>query len=278
MKKGLIKKISDRKARIAIIGMGYVGLPLAVEFARVGFKVTGIDLDVRRVNELNKGKSYILDVPSKEVKSLVTRGKFRVTNKYSCLVGQDIVIICVPTPLRKTKEPDISYIVHAAEKIAAQVNKDKLIVLESTTYPGTTKEIIQPLLQSKGLKAGRDFYLAFSPERVDPANKKYKTRDIPKVVGGVTKNCTNMAKKLYSCIIDEVITVSSTDVAEMVKLLENTFRSVNIGLVNELALMCYELGIDTWEVIQAAGTKPFGFMPFYPGPGLGGHCIPIDPF
>ena len=280
MKKNLIKKINDRKARIAVIGMGYVGLPLAVEFGRTGFKVTGIDLDSRKVKSLNKGRSYISDVPSGEVKDLIKKNKFKATDKYSCLSAQDVIIICVPTPLRKTKEPDMSYIVHAAEKIAAYMGPDKsnkLVVLESTTYPGTTREVILPLLQSKGVKAGRDFCLAFSPERVDPGNKEYKTKDIPKVVGGITKNCAKTAQLLYASIINKVVMVSSAEAAEMAKLLENTFRSVNIGLVNELALMCHQLGIDTWEVIRAAGTKPFGFMPFYPGPGLGGHCIPIDP-
>ncbi|MDD2866702.1 MAG: nucleotide sugar dehydrogenase [Candidatus Omnitrophica bacterium] len=273
----LIKKIKERKIRSAVIGLGYVGLPLAVEFARAGIKVVGIDLDASKVDAIRRKKSYIRDVSSSEVADLVSRGLLSATTAYSALSGVDTVNICVPTPLRKTKEPDISYIVQSAEEIARYLKKGQLIILESTTYPGTTEEVLLPMFEAKGLKAGRDFYLAFSPERVDPGNRKYQTKNIPKVVGGVTPACTAAAKVLYEQAVDTVYPVSSTRVAETVKLLENTFRSVNIGLVNELALMCHKMNINVWEVIDAAKTKPFGFMAFYPGPGLGGHCIPIDP-
>lgn len=275
--KELIDKIVSRKAKVAIIGLGYVGLPLAVEYASKGFCVSGIDIDARKVNAINKGQSYILDVPTAVLKSLVTSNRLKAFDNYKMLSLQDAIIICVPTPLRKTKEPDLSYIVNAVEEIAKFIRKNQLVVLESTTYPGTTEEIILPILSASGLTAGKDFFLAFSPERVDPSNKEFTTGNIPKVVGGITKECTQMARLLYGQIIKKVIPVSSSRVAEMVKLLENTFRSVNIGMVNELALMCNRLNIDVWEVIEAAKTKPFGFMPFYPGPGLGGHCIPIDP-
>jgi len=273
----LIRKIKDKKIRSAVIGLGYVGLPLAVEFAKAGIKVVGIDLDASKVDAIRRKKSYIRDVPSSEVADLVSRGLLSATTAYSALSGMDTVNICVPTPLRKTKEPDISYIVQSAEQIARYLKKGQLIILESTTYPGTTEEVLLPLFEAKGFKVGRDFYLAFSPERVDPGNRKYQTRNIPKVVGGVTPACTAAARALYEQAVDTVYTVSSTRVAETVKLLENTFRSVNIGLVNELALMCHKMDINVWEVIDAARTKPFGFMAFYPGPGLGGHCIPIDP-
>ncbi|MDD5538546.1 MAG: nucleotide sugar dehydrogenase [Candidatus Omnitrophota bacterium] len=273
----LIKKIKERKIRSAVIGLGYVGLPLAVEFARAGIKVVGIDLDASKVDAIRRKKSYIRDVSSSEVADLVSRGLLSATTAYSALSGVDTVNICVPTPLRKTKEPDISYIVQSAEEIARYLKKGQLIILESTTYPGTTEEVLLPMFEARGLKAGRDFYLAFSPERVDPGNRKYQTKNIPKVVGGVTPACTAAAKVLYEQAVDTVYPVSSTRVAETVKLLENTFRSVNIGLVNELALMCHKMNINVWEVIDAAKTKPFGFMAFYPGPGLGGHCIPIDP-
>ncbi len=271
------EKLLNKKARIGIIGLGYVGLPLAVEFAKANFSVTGVDTDKERILRINKGLSYILDVSSEEVKALVSKKILKAQSDTEILKEMDVIIICVPTPLRKTREPDISYIISATDEIAKNLTKGKLIVLESTTYPGTTEEVILPKLDSQDFKAGRDFFLAFSPERVDPGNKIYKTKDIPKVVGGVTKNCTELARLLYSQIINEVIAVSSTRVAEMVKLLENTYRIVNIGLVNEIALMCNKLGIDVWEVINAAKTKPFGFMPFYPGPGIGGHCIGIDP-
>ena len=273
----LKSKITNRVANIGIIGLGYVGLPLAVEFAKADFCVTGIDTDENKISQINRGISYILDVPSKDVKELVISKKLIATTDKSLLNKMDVIIICVPTPLRKTKEPDISFILSATEDIARNFKKGQLIILESTTYPGTTEEIILPKLGGDSLKTGIDFYLAFSPERVDPGNKQYKTKDIPKVVGGVTEICTELARLLYSQIIKEVIPVSSTRSAEMVKLLENTFRAVNIGLINELSLMCNKMNLDIWEIIDAAKTKPFGFMPFYPGPGLGGHCLPSDP-
>jgi UDP-N-acetyl-D-mannosaminuronate dehydrogenase len=269
-------KIGERNACIGIIGLGYVGLPLAVEFAKAGFNVTGFENDEKKIASVNKGVSYIIDVPSEEVKDLVSSGKLGASADKALLRKMDVVIICVPTPLRKTKEPDISFILSASEDIAANFGKGKLVVLESTTYPGSTEEILLPKLGADGLKAGEDFCLAFSPERVDPGNPRYKTKDIPKVVGGVTDACTELARMLYSQIIKEVIPVSNTRSAEMVKLLENTFRSVNIGLINELALMCDKMNLDIWEIINAAKTKPFGFMPFYPGPGLGGHCLSKD--
>ena len=274
----LKQKIDSRKARVGIIGLGYVGLPLAVEFARAGFDVTGFDVDASKVTELNAGRSYILDVKNEEVADGVNAGRLRATTDMSKLADMDVVDICVPTPLRKTKDPDMSFVVSAAEQIAKYIHPGMLIVLESTTYPGTTAEVLQPMFEAKGLTVGKDFFLAFSPERVDPANEKYTTRNTPKVVGGTTPACSEVAVALYSSAVDTVVPVSSTQVAEMVKLLENTFRAVNIGMVNEIALMANRMNIDVWEVIDAAKTKPFGFMPFYPGPGLGGHCIPIDPF
>ncbi|MDD5757436.1 MAG: nucleotide sugar dehydrogenase, partial [bacterium] len=252
-------------------------LPLAVELAKVGFDVTGIDVDQRKTDSINKGISYIQDVPSAEVRELVKAGKLRATTDFSVLKHIDTINICVPTPLRKSKDPDISYILAATTEIAKYLHKGQLIILESTTYPGTTEEVMQPMLEAKGLKAGRDFHLAFSPERVDPGNPQFNTKNITKVVGGYTPKCTALAVALYSQAIDKVLPVSSTRVAETVKLLENTFRSVNIGMVNEMAIICNKLGINVWEVIDAAATKPFGFMPFYPGPGIGGHCIPLDP-
>ena len=273
----LKSKITDKSANIGIIGLGYVGLPLAVEFAKVGFSVTGFDNDSVKVSEINKGVSYIPDVPSKDVKDIVSSGKLSVTSDKSLLNKMDVIIICVPTPLRKTKEPDISFILQAAEDINANLRKGQLVILESTTYPGTTEEVIFPKLGGNGLKVGKDIFIAFSPERVDPGNAKYKTKDIPKVVGGVTSTCTELTRLLYSQIIKEVIPVSSPRSAEMVKLLENTYRIVNIGLINELALLCNKMDVDVWEIINAAKTKPFGFMPFYPGPGVGGHCISTDP-
>jgi UDP-N-acetyl-D-glucosamine dehydrogenase len=274
----LKQKIDSRTARVGVIGLGYVGLPLAVEFAKAGFDVTGFDVDLSKVNELNAGRSYILDVKTEEVAEAVKAGRLRATADMSKLADMDAVDICVPTPLRKTKDPDMSFVVSAAEQIAKYIHPGMLIVLESTTYPGTTAEVLQPMFEAKGLTVGKDFFLAFSPERVDPANEKYTTRNTPKVVGGTTPSCSEAAVALYSSAVDTVVPVSSTQVAEMVKLLENTFRAVNIGLVNEIALMANRMDIDVWEVIDAAKTKPFGFMPFYPGPGLGGHCIPIDPF
>jgi UDP-N-acetyl-D-glucosamine dehydrogenase len=274
----LKQKIDSRQAKVGVIGLGYVGLPLAVEFAKAGFDVTGFDVDASKVAELNAGRSYILDVRSEEVAEGVSAGRLRATTDMSKLADMDAVDICVPTPLRKTKDPDMSFVVSAAEQIAKYIHPGMLIVLESTTYPGTTAEVLQPMFEAKGLTVGQDFFLAFSPERVDPANEKYTTRNTPKVVGGTTPACSEAAVALYSSAVDTVVPVTSTQVAEMVKLLENTFRAVNIGLVNEIALMANRMNIDVWEVIDAAKTKPFGFMPFYPGPGLGGHCIPIDPF
>jgi UDP-N-acetyl-D-glucosamine dehydrogenase len=271
-------RIRERKARIGVIGLGYVGLPLAVEFAKSGFDVTGFDVDASKVTELNAGRSYILDVKTQDVKASVDAGRLRATADMSQLKDMDAIDICVPTPLRKTKDPDLSYVVQAVDSVKAHLKRGQLVILESTTYPGTTDEVVQPALEEGGLKAGEDFYLAFSPERVDPGNESYGTKTIPKVVGGVNRASTELAADLYGSIIDTVVQVSSTRVAEMVKLLENTFRAVNIGMVNEIALMSHRMNIDVWEVIDAAKTKPFGFMPFYPGPGLGGHCIPIDPF
>jgi UDP-N-acetyl-D-glucosamine dehydrogenase len=273
----LARKIEDRSAVVGIIGLGYVGLPLAVEFARAGYRVVAIDLDESKVQALNEGHSYIGDVPTEHVQKAVQDGRLHATTDFSALREVDAISICVPTPLRKTKDPDISYIVSATESIAQNFRPGQLVVLESTSYPGTTDEIILPRLEAGGHKAGGDFFLAFSPERVDPGNPTYLTANIPKVIGGVTPTCTRLATALYSTVIAKVIPVSSPATAEMVKLLENTFRAVNIGMANELAIMCSKLGIDVWEVIEAAATKPFGFMPFYPGPGLGGHCIPIDP-
>jgi UDP-N-acetyl-D-glucosamine dehydrogenase len=274
----LSQRIATRKAHLGVIGLGYVGLPLAVEFAQAGFKVTGIDIDEKRVRELERGRSYVQDVPTADVRALVRSGNLNATTDFSVLKQIDAVNVCVPTPLSKQRDPDVSYIVAASQQVARYLHPGMLIILESTTYPGTTDELILPLLHATGMRVGKDFFLAFSPERVDPGNPKFNTRNIPKVVGGVTPACTEIAVQLYSQRLETVVAVSSPQVAEMVKLLENTFRSVNIGLVNELALMCSRLKIDVWEVIEAAATKPFGFMPFFPGPGLGGHCIPIDPF
>ena len=271
-------RVQERSARIGVIGLGYVGLPLAVEFAKAGFEVTGFDVDESKVTAINAGCSYILDVKTKDVEECVGAGRLRATTDMSKLRDMDAIDICVPTPLRKTKDPDLSYVVQAVDSVKAHLKRGQLVILESTTYPGTTDEVVQPALEEGGLKAGEDFYLAFSPERVDPGNAAFSTKTIPKVVGGMNKASTEIAAALYESIIDTVVQVSSTQVAEMVKLLENTFRAVNIGLVNEIALMSHRMNIDVWEVIDAAGTKPFGFMPFYPGPGLGGHCIPIDPF
>jgi len=275
---GILKnKLEDKTAKIGVIGLGYVGLPLAVAFAEEGFEVYGIDIGIKRVNSIKQGKSYILDVPSEKLEKLVSSGLLNATSNYRVVKKLDAIIICVPTPLGKTKEPDISFIVSAVDDIIKNRRKGQLYILESTTYPGTTEEILLPKFKKGSYRIDRDFFLAFSPERVDPSNRIYTTNNIPKVVGGVTKKSTMAAKLLYNNIVDEVIDVSSSKVAEMAKLLENTFRSVNIGLVNELALMCEKLHVNVWEVINAAKTKPFGFMPFYPGPGIGGHCINIDP-
>ena len=274
----LLDRIQSRRASVGVVGLGYVGLPLAVEFARSGFTTTGIDLDARKVEAIQQGTSYIPDVATSEVARLVSDGQLQATTNFSVAAALDTINICVPTPLRKTKDPDMSFIVSAVEAIAAHLHAGMLVVLESTTYPGTTEELVRPMLEATGLKAGVDFFLAFSPERVDPGNHTFNTRNVPKVIGGVNAESTELASALYSAAIERIVPVSSTEVAEMVKLLENTFRAVNIGLVNEIALMCDRLRIDVWEVVRAAATKPFGFMPFYPGPGLGGHCIPIDPF
>ena len=274
----LRRRIETRTARVGVVGLGYVGLPLAVEFARNGFETIGLDLDPRKVASITAGESYIPDVPTSDVHALVGAGRLRATSDYRAVAELDTVNICVPTPLRKTKDPDMSFVVSAVEAIAEHLHEGMLVILESTTYPGTTEELVQPLLELTGLKAGVDFFLAFSPERVDPGNPTFNTQNVPKVVCGTTPTCSALAQALYSSSIQTVVPVSSPRVAEMVKLLENTFRAVNIGLVNEIALMCDKLGIDVWEVVDAAKTKPFGFLPFYPGPGLGGHCIPIDPF
>ena len=274
----LLDRIRSKKANVGVIGLGYVGLPLALEFARHGFSVTGFDVDETKARAINAGRSYIPDVASGDLGAVVNSGKLRATSDMSGLAGMDVIDIAVPTPLRKTKDPDLSYVVKAVEACAATLRPGQLVVLESTTYPGTTDEVVQPMLEDKGLRADVDFFLAFSPERVDPGNQLFNTRNIPKIVGGSGPASTEVAAALYSSAVDRVVPVSSTRVAEMVKLLENTFRAVNIGLVNEIALMSHKMDIDVWEVIDAAKTKPFGFMPFYPGPGLGGHCIPIDPF
>jgi UDP-N-acetyl-D-glucosamine dehydrogenase len=273
----LVERIRARRARVGVVGLGYVGLPLAVEFARQGFSTTGIDLDNRKVEAINRGESYIADVPTADVKRFAANGTLSATTTFTVIETLDTVNICVPTPLRKTKDPDMSYIVSAVEAIAKHLHPGMLVVLESTTYPGTTEEVVLPMLEATGLQAGVDFFLAFSPERVDPGNERFNTRNVPKVVGGMTPACSAVAQALYESAVETVVPVSSPKVAEMVKLLENTFRAVNIGLVNEMALMCEDLGVDVWEVVDAAKTKPFGFMPFYPGPGLGGHCIPVDP-
>jgi UDP-N-acetyl-D-glucosamine dehydrogenase len=278
MSKALIEKIRTRQACVSVIGLGYVGLPLAVEFAKAGLKTIAFDIDVDKVEQLRQGKSYIGDVPNGEIQAVTTKGYLTATTDFSQLADVDTIDICVPTPLRKTRDPDLSYVVSAVDEIAKYLHAGQLVVLESTTYPGTVEEVVRPKLEAGGLKAGENFYLAFSPERVDPGNVDWNTRNIPKVVGGVNEISTKVAALLYEQIVDSVVPVSSTTVAETVKLLENTFRAVNIGLANELALMCARLDVDVWEVIEAAKSKPFGFMPFYPGPGLGGHCIPIDPF
>jgi UDP-N-acetyl-D-glucosamine dehydrogenase len=273
----LLARLAQRKARVGVIGLGYVGLPLAVEFAEAGYDVIGLDVTQPKVDQINRGESYIPDVPTDRVAPLVAAGKLRATTQYADLAEVDAMSICVPTPLRKTKDPDMSFVIKAVDAIAAIARAGMLIVLESTTYPGTTMELIVPKLRERGFTVGEDIFIAFSPERIDPGNQKYGVRNTPKVVGGVTAACTEAAEQYYSAAIDTIIPVTSPTSAEMVKLLENTFRAVNIGLVNEVALMCDKLGIDVWEVINAAKSKPFGFMAFYPGPGLGGHCIPIDP-
>jgi UDP-N-acetyl-D-glucosamine dehydrogenase len=278
LRKELEEKITSRRARVGVVGLGYVGLPLAVEFAAAGFHVTGIDLSETKVAAVNAGESYIGDIATSTLRPLVESGMLKATTDFSAVSQLDTVNICVPTPLRKTKDPDMSYIVSACQEIAKYFHAGMLVILESTTYPGTTDEVVLPMLAREGLVAGEHFFLCFSPERVDPGNPQFQTSNIPKVVGGVTPACSEIGALFYRQALEKVVPVSSTQVAEMVKLLENTFRMINIGLVNEIALMCDRMGINVWEVIEAAATKPFGFMPFYPGPGLGGHCIPIDPF
>jgi len=273
----LTKKIKERTAKVGIIGLGYVGLPLAAEFGEAGFEVIGFDISKEKVKLINSGKSDIDDVPDSIVKNLVDSQKLLATTDPKLIKKVDTISICVPTPLSKTKDPDVSYILAAMEWVRQYMHKGMLIILESTTYPGTTEDMILPMLEDTGLKVGKDFFIAFSPERVDPGNTKFTTKNTPRVVGGITPRCTKVAELFYGQIIGHVVAMSSTRAAEMVKLLENTFRSVNIGLVNEVAVMCDRLNINVWEIIDAAATKPFGFMPFYPGPGLGGHCIPIDP-
>ncbi len=277
IKTELLEKIEGRRAKVAIIGVGYVGLPLAVAFAQAGFHVVGIDVDADNVAMLNRGESYVEDVSGEVLRPLVENGRVQATTDYAAIAEVDAISICVPTPLRKTKDPDISFIINAAENIARHGGPGKLIVLESTTYPGTTEEVILPALTSNGRQAGQDFFLAFSPERIDPGRSDYDIWATPKVIGGMTPDCLEISLALYGTIVEETVPVSSPAAAEMVKLLENTFRAVNIGLVNEVALMCDKLNLDVWEVVDAAATKPYGFMKFTPGPGLGGHCIPVDP-
>jgi UDP-N-acetyl-D-glucosamine dehydrogenase len=274
----LAHRIQAHQARLSVVGQGYVGLPLAVEFARVGFTVTGVDTDLDRVTALNAGRPYSPDVESEDLAALLRDRRYEATSDFSVLEQSDVVIICVPTPLRKSKDPDISFVVAAAEEAAVRFRSGQLVILESTTYPGTTEELLLPLFEARGARAGVNFFLAFSPERIDPGNPTYKVKDIPKVVGGLTPECSSLAALLYRQIIDKVVEVSSPKVAELAKLYENVFRNVNIALANEFALMCRRLAVDTREVIEAAATKPFGFLPFYPGPGIGGHCIAIDPF
>ena len=274
----ILESIRTRTARAGVIGLGYVGLPLLIEFAKAGFDVLGFDVDQARVDAIGRGESYLEDVAADDIRKVIAGGRLRTTTGFDELSNLDTVNICVPTPLRKTKDPDLSFVVAAVDEIARHLRPGQLIILESTTYPGTVEEVVKPKLEATGLLAGQDFFLAFSPERVDPGNVEWPTSRIPKVVGGIDEDSTRVATALYEQIIEKVVPVSSARVAEMVKLLENTFRAVNIGLANEFALMCRDLDVDVWEVIEAAETKPFGFMPFYPGPGLGGHCVPIDPF
>jgi UDP-N-acetyl-D-glucosamine dehydrogenase len=273
----LEKLIAEKRAVVGVVGLGYVGLPLIVEFCLKGLKGIGFEVDAKKANDVNAGLSHIVDVPAENVKRCVDAGTLTATTDFSRLAECDVIIICVPTPLRKTKDPDMSYIMAAGGEIQKYLRRGQLIVLESTTYPGTTDEVLQPMFENRGFKIDEDFLLAFSPERVDPGNPQFQTHNIPKVVGGVTKDSTEIAAKLYGLIVNDVHAVSSARVAEACKLWENTFRAINIGMANEMARLCNALGIDTWEVVRAAATKPFGFMPFYPGPGIGGHCIPLDP-
>jgi UDP-N-acetyl-D-glucosamine dehydrogenase len=273
----LSRRIEAREARIGVMGLGYVGLPLAVEFAKAGFRVTGFELDAEKVRAISQGRSYVEDVPNRDVAEACERGLLRATLEFSELSATDVINVCVPTPLRKTKDPDVSHIIRAVEEIRRRLRTGHLVILGSTTYPGTTHVLFLPMLEGIGLHVGTDFCLAFAPERIDPANRDFKLREVPKVVGGVTPRCTELAVQVYETVFERVVPVSSSQSAEMVKLLENTFRAINIGLANEVALMCDRLGLDVWEVIDAAATKPYGFMKFLPGPGLGGHCIPVDP-
>ncbi len=273
----LIKKIQTRDAKIGVIGLGYVGLPLAIEFVQAGFKVLGIDIDKNKIELINNGENYIKDIDDDILKNAIEDNSLKATDDFSLVKDMDSISICVPTPLNKQKDPDISFIVAVMDKIKEYLHKDMALILESTTYPGSTKELILPYINDHGFEIGGDFFLCFSPERIDPGNKHFKTSNTPKVIGGITNNCTKTGVSLYQCIVNKVVDVSSTETAEMVKLLENTFRAINIGLANEIAIMCEKLGVNVWEVIDAAATKPFGYMKFSPGPGLGGHCIPIDP-
>jgi UDP-N-acetyl-D-glucosamine dehydrogenase len=273
----LLAKAKDRSAVFGIVGLGYVGLPLAMELINAGYRVLGFDISTRVVEALNAGRSHIQDIPSAAIAKVVKDGKFSATTDLTRLSEPDAISIAVPTPLSKTKDPDVSYVIAATDSIKKTLRRGQLVILESTTYPGTTRELMLPALEGTGLKVGEDFFLAFSPERVDPGNPKYGTRNTPKVVGGITPNCLAVTVALYQPAIERLVQVSSTEAAELVKILENTFRSVNIGLVNEMAIVCDKLGVDVWEVIDAAATKPFGFMKFTPGPGVGGHCIPLDP-
>jgi len=277
MSEQLLARIETRDARLCIVGLGYVGLPLAIVFCEAGYQVTGIDLNDEKCAQINAGSSYIGDVPDEWVGRQVEAGRLQASSTFEALSEADVAIICVPTPLGKSKDPDISYIVAAGDQLAGHMHRGMLVVLESTTYPGTTEEVLLPRLQSGGGTVGIDFFLAFSPERVDPGNQRWNTQNTPKVIGGVTPNCLQVAQALYETAVERMVPVSSPATAEMVKILENTYRAVNIGLVNEMAQICHRIGIDIWEVVEAASTKPFGYMPFYPGPGLGGHCIPIDP-
>jgi UDP-N-acetyl-D-glucosamine dehydrogenase len=278
MKSRLLERIRRREAKVGVVGLGYVGLPLGMAFAEAGFPVLGVDVDRRKVEKLGRGESYIRYIPQDAVRKVTSTRALTATTDFRRAAEQDCIILCVPTPLTRSREPDMSYIVRAGQSLAPSVRPNQLFVLESTTYPGTTEEVLKPLLEQSGLRAGVDFHLAFSPEREDPGNGKFNTRTIPKIVGGLTPECLEVTQALYSTAVEKIVPVSSTRVAEMAKLLENVFRCVNIALVNELKMLCDRMGLDVWEVIDAAATKPFGFMPFYPGPGLGGHCIPIDPF
>ncbi len=274
----LEQKLKDKTAVVGIVGLGYVGLPLAVAFSHAGFKVVGFDIQQKRVDSVNKGQSYIADVGSERLSAAVERSMLEATTDQSRLKEVDAILICVPTPLTTTKEPDLSYVIYESEQISKYLRRGQLVVLESTTYPGTTREVVLPILEQSGLRAGQDFYLAYSPERVDPGSKNYNIQNTPKVLGGIDSQSTRIAELLYSQVADAVVPVSSPEVAEITKIFENVFRSVNIALVNELALLCEKMGISVWEVIDAAASKPFGYMPFYPGPGIGGHCIPLDPY